>query len=362
MRLIEHCTAMRIRHNFPIIREKRYRWFMTTINTALQFDSNDKAKFRLHVVTLLETKGWQTVKLAFPGVSRASVFRWKKRYLDQQRKLGSLVPTSTKPKRVRRRLVNHRIVEQIEQLRLRYGNLGKDKLKPLIDEYCIKEGIETTSASTIGRIISDHSYFFQKTTKMYHNPNHGFAKQIRRKRLRQRYAPKPKDFGHIEMDTLVKYVDGIKLYLITAIDVKLKYSFAQSYTKLNSSNALDCFKKFQLVHPFVIHTVQTDNGLEFLGEFNNHLEKKAIKHLFTYPRCPKINGVIERFNRTLREDFLNPNLHLIYQPQLFHRKLIDYLLFFNTRRPHQSLGQRSPMGYALEEGYLSQMYWTSTLN
>lgn len=351
---------MRIRHNFPIIQEKRYRWFMTTINTALQFDSKDKAKFRLHVVMLLEEKGWKTVKLAFPGVSRASVFRWKKRYLDQQRKLSSLKPLSTKPKNIRRRLVNHQLIKQIENLRLRYGNLGKDKLKPLIDEYCIKKGIKTTSASTIGRVIADHNYFFQKTTKMYHNPNHGFAKQIRKKRLRQRYAPKPKDFGHVEMDTLVKYVDDIKLYLITAIDVKLKYSFVQSYTKLNSSNALDCFKKFQLVHPFAIHTVQTDNGLEFLGDFDSYLEKKSVKHLFTYPRCPKINGVIERFNRTLREDFLNPNLHLIYQPQLFHRKLIDYLLFFNTRRPHQSLGQKSPMGYALEQGYLSQMYWTST--
>jgi putative transposase len=116
------------------------------------------------------------------------------------------------------------------------------------------------------------------------------------------------------------------------------------------------------VYPFTIQTVQTDNGLEFLGDFDAYLKKRQIKHLFTYPRCPKINGVVERFNRTLREDFLNLNLHLLGRPKLFHRKLMDYLLFFNTKRPHQALGQKSPLGYALEEGYLSQMYWTSTNN
>ena len=347
-----------------------YDRFMKSFNRLAAFDSSQIAKFRLEVIEFYDKYGLAATLDAFK-VSKASLYRWRKRYLDSGKRLTSLIPQSTKPKRLRQRQIHPQILTFIKQTREQYGPIGKDKLKPMLDEYCLKQGLKPISASTIGRIITDHQGFFQRgissSSKLYHNPNHGWAKRNRlrkgkwkQKRLRQKQAPKPNSFGHIEMDTLVRFVDGMKVYLITAIDVKLKFAFAQAYTSLNSRNALDCFKKLEFVYPFPIHTVQTDNGLEFLKEFDNYLKKRKIKHLFTYPRCPKINGVVERFNRTLREYFLEPNLHLIHQPKLFHRQLMDYLLFFNTIRPHQSLGQRSPLGYALEEGYLSQMSWTST--
>lgn len=339
-----------------------YDWLMKTFNHLTAFDRSELAKLRLETINFYDQFGLAATLSAFK-VSRATLYRWKKEFNLSQNQLTSLIPQSTRPKRVRRRLVNIKIIEFIKELRLTYGRLGKDKLKPLIDEYCLKENILSISASTIGRVISDNHCFYQKAGRMYHNPNHGWAKPRKKvKRLRQKYAPKPDSFGHIEMDTLVKFVDGLKVYLITAIDVKLKFSFALPYGRINSQNALDCLKKFQLVYPFKLKVVQTDNGLEFLGDFDQYLIRNKIPHLFTYPRCPRINGVVERFNRTLREDFLNPNLGLINQPKIFRDKLVDYLLFFNTKRPHQSLGQRSPLGYALEEGYLSQMYWTSTQN
>jgi putative transposase len=348
------------RFKFMFFGVKGYDRLMKTFNHLTAFDKSKIAKLRLEAIEFYSRFGLAATLSAYK-VSKATFYRWRKKYLDQQKKVTALIPKSTKPKRVRQRLVDLRIIEYIKKLRLSYGRLGKDKLKPLVDEHCTKQGIPRISASTIGRVISDNKCFYQKAGRMYHNPSHKWAKQRKRiKRQRQKYAPKPNSFGHIEMDTLVKFIDGMKVYLITAIDVKLKFSFAQAYTRLNSKNALDCFEKLQLVYPFSIHTVQTDNGLEFQGELDNYLKKKQIKHLFTYPRCPRINGVVERFNRTLKEDFLNSNLHLVSRPKLFHRKLMNYLLFFNTKRPHQSLGQRSPLGYALEEGYLSQMYWTST--
>ncbi len=339
-----------------------YDWLMKTFNHLTAFDRSGVARVRLEAINFLDRFGLAATLSAFK-LSKASLYRWRKEFRDSRKQLTSLIPKSTRPVRMRQRLVHPSIVNFIKDLRLTYGNLGKDKLKPLLDEYCLKENIPSLSASTIGRVISDHHCFYQKTGRMYHNPNHNLVKpKGEMRRLRQKHAPKPGSFGHIEMDSLVKFVDGLKVYLITAIDVKLKFSFALPYSQLNSRNALDCFKKLRLVYPFTIHTVQTDNGLEFLGEFNDYLNKSKLTHLFTYPRCPRINGVVERFNRTLREDFLNLNLHLVREPKLFHDKLVDYLLFFNTKRPHQTLGQRSPLGYALEEGYLSQMYWTSTLH
>lgn len=54
--------------------------------------------------------------------------------------------------------------------------------------------------------------------------------------------------------------------------------------------------------------------LEFIKNIRGlhpRIGKDKIKHLFIYPRCPKINGFIERANRSLREEFLNQNQELV---------------------------------------------------
>jgi len=93
-----------------------------------------------------------------------------------------------------------------------------------------------------------------------------------------------------------------------------------------------------------------------------YLTKNEIIHFHTYPRCPKMNAEIERFNRTLSEAFISKNKHLLANDlEAFNHKLIDWLLWYNSRRPHWSLGLISPLRYIsnkLEEK--SQKWWTDT--
>jgi len=91
-----------------------------------------------------------------------------------------------------------------------------------------------------------------------------------------------------------------------------------------------------------------------LGDFEDYLKKENISHIFIYPRCPRINGVEERFNRMIQEEFIDNNLEYIYNPVLFTGKRIDYLLFYNTERVHKSLGLISPMDYLIKEGEMSK--------
>jgi len=125
--------------------------------------------------------------------------------------------------------------------------------------------------------------------------------------------------------------------------------------KLNSANTLDFFKKLLLVCPVKLEDIQTDNGLEFLGLFDAYLKENGIPHLFSYPRCPKINSVVERYQRSLKEEFLDPN------QEDFPGSLGEYLVFYNCIRPHQSLGLKSPIAYLIEKGGMSNMSVTSTL-
>jgi len=88
----------------------------------------------------------------------------------------------------------------------------------------------------------------------------------------------------VEIDTIVRFVNGIKLYVINAVDIYTRFEFAYSYRTLTSKNISDFLDKLFDVYPGKIHTVQTDNGLEFHKYFHGNLVKRGIKHVYIYPR------------------------------------------------------------------------------
>lgn len=122
----------------------------------------------------------------------------------------------------------------------------------------------------------------------------------------------------------------------------------------------DFYQRFSDVYPLTIKSWQSDNGGENLGEFDEQLKKDSILHYFSYPRCPKINTYIERYNRTIQEEFIDNNLDIIHDKQLFYKRLAEYLIFYNTQKPHKSLGLKSPIEYLIENGIMSQMCLTYT--
>ena len=176
--------------------------------------------------------------------------------------MASLNPNSQAPIKRRKRIIDLRILKEIKRLRLEVcPNMGKDKVKIFLDKYCIENNIKIISTSTIGRIIKEKKIYHQRQ-KVSH---FGKIKTIKRsKKLR-----KPKDFKAnkigdlIEIDTIVRFDWGIKRYLITAVDVNTRYTFAHVYKSHNSDSAKDFFKKLEQVFPYQIKAVQTDNGSEF---------------------------------------------------------------------------------------------------
>ena len=78
-----------------------------------------------------------------------------------------------------------------------------------------------------------------------------------------------------------------------------------------------------------IHTVQTDNGSEFEGVFDSFCLTNNIHHVWTYPKHPKVNGVIERFNRSLQEGWLNMSQDELIDPKLANNRIAEYLYFLS---------------------------------
>ena len=334
------------------------------LKSLRRFSKDEVAQERLKIIEFYREYGEKATIKAF-GIKRNTVFVWKKRLREGRNSLASLIPTSTTPKTQRRMTTDPKIVSEIRRLREEYPRLGKDKIKPILNKYCLKKGLTPISISTIGKVIKRNKFFFQKAGKIYHNPDSKWSKNKakRTKRDRVRYAPKPNSVGYLEMDTILRFVDGIKYYFYCAVDVRGKFAFVLPYKHLNSHNTVDFFKKVEYVFPFPITTVQTDNGLEFLGDFEDYLKRASIPHIFIYPRCCKINGVVERFNRTIQENFIDNNLDIIHNPKLFTGKLIDYLIFYNTERVHDAHDNtKSPVDYLISEGGMSKMSATHTNN
>ncbi|MGH2612586.1 MAG: integrase core domain-containing protein, partial [Rhabdochlamydiaceae bacterium] len=324
-----------------------------------RFAKDEVAQERLRIIEFYDTYGEETTKKAF-GVDRKVIWVWKQRLKRSKNTLVSLIPTPTTPKSKRQMLTHPKVLAYIRKLREEHPRLEKEKIKPLLDAYCRKEDISTIQESTIGKVIKRNNFFFQKSGKIYHNPSHNYAHAKRKKRERVKRPPRPESFGYIEMDTVIKFVDGIKVYFLTAIDVKGKFAFSLPYARLTSAVTIDFFEKLQSVYAVRIVIVQTDNGLEFLGDFEQYLKQQAISQLFIYPRCCKINGTIERFNRTIQEEFIDENLHIFHDPKLFSTKLMEYLLFYNTERVHKSLGLKTPLGFLSQHAGLSNISVTST--
>lgn len=329
----------------------------------------EKAKFKYRVLVFWEKHGLEATMDAF-SVKRSTLFAWKKGLKDNNDRIESLNDKSKAPKNKRKRIIHSKIESFIIQQREEHPRLGKDKLKPLLDSYCQKEGIKTISISTIGRVISDLKKkglistnnkvsFFAKTDRFIE------IKPIRRKKTRRK-GYQPKESGDLlQLDTIVKFINGIKRYIVSAIDLKSDFGFAYSYTSPSSLNVKDFFTKLEQVAPFSLKRVQTDNGSEFECYFREYIERKNIIHFHNYPKCPKMNAYIERFNRTLQEEFVNWHKEtLAYDLDEFNHKLIDWLLWYNTERPHHSLKQIPPMRYILNSLSLtpkkSNMWWTHT--
>ena len=243
---------------------------------------------------------------------------------------------------------------KIKDLRQNHPRLGKEKIKIFLDKYCRKNNLEPISVSKIGRIIKRNNWFMYlgKRTKKGIRPN--------KKRVFGYQVKQPGDL--FQLDTIVRFEHGIKRYILTAIDVVSRFAFAYAYKSHSSKSAGDFAQKLIKITPYPIKAIQTDNGSEFLKVFDQTIAKNGIVHFFTYPRCPKQNGTIERFNRTLQEEHVEKYRELLEYPdtKTFNDYLIDYLLFYNTQRPHYSLNFKLPMETVVQYLKKSNMYWTDT--
>ncbi len=93
--------------------------------------------------------------------------------------------------------------------------------------------------------------------------------------------------------------------------------------------------------------LRSDNGLVFTSRAYTRLVRSyGLQQEFITPHCPQQNGMVERVIRTLKEQCVHR--HRFETQQHASRVIGDWIGFYNTRRPHQALGMKTPAeAYAL---------------
>lgn len=299
------------------------------------------------ILIFAEKRGIDAALEAFE-VKRRTFFDWKKKWIAGGKKPEALNKKSRAPKAKRKRLWDAGIIAEIKRLRWEHPNLGKEKLYPELLKFCSRNGLSCPKDKTIGRLIHDLGGLRMYPAKISH---FGKIKPARRRNILR----KPKDFkaeypGHcVALDTIEKHVWGRRYYVITFEDLFTRFSFAWETTSHASASAKEFFLLCLKVFPFPIAFVLTDNGSEFMKHFDEELRRLHMLHYHTYPKTPKMNAHCERFNRTIQEEFVDYHVPELKTPELFNRKLIDWLVWYNTDRVHYAFQNKlSPVQFMLQ--------------
>jgi putative transposase len=267
------------------------------------------------------------------AVSRATLYRWHKR--SQRR--------SSRPQRMRAKNWSPALVQEVERLRTDYPMWGRAKLGPLLRA----QGVLVSDA-TIGRIIKslvDRGVVVPVPT-------------LRRRRYPRRWSAKrrfairlPRDIkaeepgALVQLDTVFVNISPTKpIKHFTAYDPVAKWTVAKAFNRATAASATIFLDKLLADMPFAVKAIQVDGGSEFMAEFEQACQTKGIRLYVLPPKCPQMNGAVERCNGAWRYEFYDvydlPNTVEDLNPILD-----SFQHLYNHHRPHGALGGLTPAQY-----------------
>jgi transposase InsO family protein len=186
----------------------------------------------------------------------------------------------------------------------------KHTLLPLDDcLYALQASIPHLTRSSLHRLFQRHDI--------------SRLPSVEGEKTKKKFRAYPIGYFHIDIAE-VRTEEG-KLHMFVAIDRASKFAFVELHDRATRRNASEFLRRLIKAVPYKVHTVLTDNGVQFTtpgnvasaakdirfaldrGElvwvhaFELVCAKNDIDHRLTKPNHPWTNGQVERMNRTLKE-------------------------------------------------------------
>ena len=261
------------------------------------------------------------------GVNPKTVAKWRKRHSVEDRKTGPTEPRSTVLREEEKAVV---------------VAFRRHMLLPLDDcLYALQPTIPHLTRSSSHRCLQRHG--ISRVPEMEGDTP-----------KKQRFKRDPTGFLHIDIAELGA-AEG-KLYLFVAIDRTSKFAVAQLVEKADRKTAWEFLELLLETLPYQLHTILTDNGIQFAEQPRNRntnisrpmrfdmiCEANGIEHRRTKPNHPWTNGQVERMNRTIKDATVR-RYHYDSHDQL-RCHLADFLDAYNFARRLKTLSGLTPYEY-----------------
>ncbi|MER3537621.1 MAG: IS481 family transposase [Thermus sp.] len=302
---------------------------------------------------------WSEIQ-SLVGISRATYYRYKRKLQDEG--LKGLLPKPKRPKRLRRK--GHwspECIIAIEALRKQNPTWGRWPIWLAL----WKRGFNI-SERTVGRILAhlERRGRVESVAAFLARARRG---KTRRKTQRPHARRKPKSYvasspgDLVQVDTLtVTLGPGEVVKHFSAVDLFTRFSLAEVHTRATADLAAGFLAHLITHTPFPVRAIQVDGGSEFMAEFEEVCARLGIELFVLPPRSPKLNGHVERMQRTFRDEFYTRPLPSRI-PEL-QSELNAYLEYYNRERPHRALNGLAPLeflammqGESVPQGGESQM-------
>ncbi len=168
------------------------------------------------------------------------------------------------------------------------------------------------------------------------------------KPARKKFKRYPIGYLHIDIAE-VQTAEG-KLYLFVAIDRTSKFAYVELHKRATKMIAAEFLRQLIAALPYAIHTILTDNGIQFKNRqqdrmamehiFGRTCRENGIEHRATKVKHPWTNGQVERMNRTIKEATVK-RFHYETSLQL-QTHLADFVSAYNFGRRLKTLNGLSP--------------------
>ncbi len=303
---------------------------------------------RLALVKAIESGMTQKAAAAAFCVAPATAHRWWHRWLGaseaERRNDSWIADRSSRPHRQPRRLSAAQ-EEPILRARRETG-LGPGRLA----------GICRRARSTIWKVLARHGLSRRRrgqrqSSKRYEWSRPGALLHVDMAQLARFGRPGHAVTQDRHSSGAEKRVGWGYVYLHVVIDDRSRYVYLEQHQAKDGvtaaavlERAIAHFGELGMDSP---EAVMSDNAFAYCNSraFRAVLERHRARHIRTPAYTPRWNGKVERFIRTLKEEWAYA--HAWPSSQQRSRALGSFLRYYNRRRPHSSLGDRPPIGRVL---------------
>jgi transposase InsO family protein len=282
-------------------------------------------EIRIKMVRLYLEEGYSATVLQEQfGVSGHSVMRWVKAYRERGTEgLIAKPRTGAKPK------LNKAVKRRIIGMKKTHPEYGPRRIADVLKRFFLIPA----SATSVHKTLSEEGLTKKAKSKPVKNPS------------KPRFFERSRPNQLWQSDIMTFRLAGRNAYLIGFLDDYSRYITSLGlYRSQTAAHVLETYRR-GIAEYGVPREMLTDNGRQYTNwrgktRFEREMKKDRLKHIRSRPHHPMTLGKIERFCKSIQNEFLFRAQFDSFEQAV--ERTAYWIKYYNYKRPHQGIGSLCP--------------------